>query len=69
MAKAVHLSNPDGSRKNRKDFKYLSIGKDKDEAEDIEEYGKMMTAFEKLGFTKEEILSIHKIISAVLYIG
>ena len=33
MAKAIHLNNPDGSRKTRKDFKYLSVGKDKDEAE------------------------------------
>ncbi len=69
MAKAIHLNNPDGSRKTRKDFKYLSVGKDKDEAEDVKDYEELMSAFEKLGFTKEEILSIHKIISAVLYIG
>jgi myosin heavy subunit len=69
MAKAVHLNNADGTRKTRKDFKYLSVGKDKDEAEDIKDYQELMSAFLGLGFSNEEILSIHKIISAVLYIG
>jgi len=70
VIKKLGLMKPDGkTRKSRTEFKYLQKGKDKDELKDKADYEELAEAFHTLGFTEDEVDSIHRIVAAVLHIG
>lgn len=69
LAKRLGFVKPDGSRKDFPDFKYLKVCKDLTPEGDIKDYKELSESFVGLGFTPDEIESIHRMTAASLHIG